>query len=66
MVQGGLLTAHPRSVHVDGEALGGESSLLQGAGAMSPGSPDLETVVVAEQRRDREKGLSFRGFPDEG
>ena len=66
MVQGGLLTAHPGGVHGDGEAPGGESSLRQGAGTASPGGPDLETAVAAEQRRDREKGLSFRGFPDEG
>src|ERR1043165_3687879 len=56
MVQGGLLTAHPGSVHGDGEALGGESSLGQGAGTASPGSPDLEMAAAAEQRRDREKG----------
>ena len=48
MVQGGLLTAYPGSVHGDGEALEGESSLRQGAGIGSPGSPDLETVAVAE------------------
>src|SRR4051812_41492928 len=64
MVQGGLLTAHPGSVHGDGEAPGGESFLRQGAGTTSPGSPDLETAAaVAEQRRDREKGFSPRGFP---
>src|SRR3954467_4932027 len=44
MVQGGLLTAHPGSVHGDGKALGGESSLRQGAGTASPGCPDLETM----------------------
>ena len=31
MVQGGLLTAHLGGIHGDGEALGGESSLWQGA-----------------------------------
>ena len=66
MVQGGLLTAHPGSVHVDGEAPGGETSLRQGAGAASLGSPDLETVAAVEQRRDREKGFWCRGFPDGG
>ena len=35
MVQGGLLTAHPGSVHGDGEAPGDESSLRQGAGTGS-------------------------------
>ena len=54
MVQGGLLTAHSGSVHGDGEAPGGESSLRQGAGAASPGSPDLETAAAAVQRGDRE------------
>ena len=53
-------------VHGDGEAPGGDSSLLQGTGTASPGSPDLETATAAEQRRDREKGLFSRGFPDEG
>ena len=48
MVQGGLLTAHPGSVHVDGEAPRGESSLWQGAGTASSGSPDLETAAAAE------------------
>ena len=50
MVQGGLLTAHPGSVHGDGEAPGGESSLWQGVETTSPGSPDLETAG----RRNRE------------
>ena len=58
MVQGGLLTSHPGSVHGDGEAPRGGSSLPQGAGTGSPDSPDLETVA-AEQRKDREKGFSF-------
>src|SRR4051812_46343477 len=57
MVQGGLLTAHPGGVHVYGGSPGGGSSFRQGAGAASPGSPDLETEVAAEQRRDREKGI---------
>src|ERR1043165_8377475 len=57
MVQGGLLTAHPRGIHGYGWSPGGGSSFRQGAGAASPGSPDLETAVVAVQRRDRGKGL---------
>ena len=65
MVQGGLLTSHPGSFHGDGEAPGGESSLRQGAGTASPGSPDHETVAAAEYRRDREKGLAPEGFRDE-
>ena len=62
MFQGGLLTAHPGSVHGDGEAPGGESSLRQGAGTASPSSPDLETAAAAEQRRDREKGFCCADF----
>ena len=48
MVQGGLLMSHPGSVHVDGEAPGGGSSLRHGAGLGSPNSPDLEMMVAAE------------------
>src|SRR4051812_9346784 len=62
MVQGGVLTAHPGSVHGDGEAPSDESSLRQGAGTGSSGSPDLEMAVVAEQKGDREKGLCPQGF----
>src|SRR4051812_39033569 len=62
MVQGRLLTAHPGSVHGDGGDPGGESSLRQGAGTASPGSPDLETAVAVEQRRDWGKGFFFKGF----
>ena len=47
MVQGVLLTAHPGGVSGDGGSLGGGSSFRQGAGAASPGSPDLETAVAA-------------------
>ena len=61
MVQGGLLTAHPGGVHGDGGAPGGDSSLQQGAGTTSPGSPDLETVE-AVQRGDREKDFDNMGF----
>src|SRR3954468_701681 len=65
MVQGGLLTAHPRGVHGDGGAPGGDSSLRQGAGTASPGSPDLETAA-AGQRGDQEKYLYIQGFLDGG
>src|SRR3954462_11067092 len=47
MVQGGLLTAHPGGVHGGGWTPGCDSSLWQGAGAASPGSPNLETTAVA-------------------
>src|SRR3954470_2632016 len=66
MVQGRLLTAHPRGVHGDGGAPRGESFLRQGAGTTSPGSPDFETAVAAEHRRDWKKGFWCRGFPDGG
>src|SRR3954466_12493806 len=62
MVQGGLLTAHPGSVHDYGWPPGGGVSFRQGAGAASPGSPDLETAAAAEQRGFREKGFRIRGF----
>ena len=62
MVRGGLLTAHPGSVHGDGEAPGDESSLRQGAGTGSPGSPDLGIAAAVEQRGDHEKGFCPRGF----
>ena len=57
MVQGGLLMAHPGGVHGDGGAPGGDSSLRQGAGAASPGSPDLETAAAGELRGDWKKGF---------
>src|SRR3954462_1296651 len=62
MVQGGLLTVHPGSIHGGGEAPGGDSSLWQGAGKRSSGAPDLGSAAAAEQRRDREKGFCPRGF----
>ena len=61
MVQGGLLTAHLEGLHGYGWSLGGGFSFRQGAGAASPGSPDLETAA-AEQRGFREKGFLSRGF----
>src|SRR3954462_13093581 len=62
MVQGGLLTVHPGSIHGGGEAPGGGSSLRQGAGKRSPSAPDLGSAAAAERRRDREKGFPSRGF----
>ena len=65
MVQGGLLTAHPGSVHGGGEAPGGDPSLRQGAGKKSPDAADLGNAVGAEQRRYREKGFCLQGFCEE-
>ena len=62
MVQGVLHTVHPGSIHGGGEAPGGGSSLRQGARKRSSGAPDLGSAAAAEQRRDREKGFSSRGF----
>ena len=59
MVQGGLLTAQTGGVHGYGWSPGGGFSFQQGAGAASPGSPDLETAAAAEQR-------GIRGFYPEG
>ena len=56
---------HPGGVHGDGGAPGGGSSFWQGAGAASPGSPDLETAA-AVQRGDREKNFDIMGFLREG
>ena len=47
MVQGGLLTARTGGVHGYGWSPEGVISLRQGAGAASPGSPDLETAAAA-------------------
>src|SRR4051812_49380371 len=66
MVQGGLLTTHPRGVHGGGWTHGGGSSFRQGAGAASPGSPDLEMAAAAVQRGDWEKDFYIRGFLREG
>src|SRR3954468_3784371 len=59
MVQGGLLTAHPGGVHGYGWSPEGGSFFRQGAGAASPGSPDLETAAAAVQRGDRGKGIDL-------
>ena len=66
MVQGGQLTTHTGGVHGYGWSPGGGISFWQGAGAASPGSPDLETAMAEEQRGVREKGFLFRGFHPEG
>ena len=60
MVQGELLTAHPGGVHGNGGSPGGGSSFRQGAGAASPGSPDLEPLAAAVQRGDLEKNLAVK------
>ena len=66
MVQGVLLTAHTGGVHGYGWSTGGGISFRQGAGAASPGSPDLETAATAVQRGVREKEIDIRGFHPEG
>ena len=66
MVQGGLLTAHPGGVHGYGWSPRGVISLWQGAGAASPGAPDLKTAVAAEQKGFRGIYFLFRGFYPEG
>ena len=66
MVQGGLLTAHTGGVHGYGWSPGGGSSFRQGAGAASPGSPDLEMAAAVIQRGVREKEIDIRGFHPEG
>ena len=59
--------AHPGGVHGYGWSPEGGSSFRQGAGAASPGSPDLETAAAtAVQRRVREKEIDIRGFHPEG
>src|ERR1043165_8773426 len=62
MVQGGLLTAHTGGVHGYGWSPRGGFSFRQGAGAASPGSPNLETAAAAEQRGLQEKGIRL-GVP---
>ena len=59
MVQGGLLTAHPRGDHGEGEVSGGQSSLRQGAGTGSSGDPEIGIASAAEQwMKSRNGGLS--------
>src|ERR1041385_369604 len=50
MVQGKLLTAHPRSVYGGGEAPRGQPSLQQGAGKGPADAPDLGSATVEERR----------------
>src|ERR1041384_6418477 len=66
MVQGGLLTAHTGGVHGYGWSPGGVISLRQGAGAASPGSPDLKMAAAAEQRGFRGIYFLIWGFYPEG
>ena len=66
MVQGGLLTVDTGGIHGYGWSPGGGSFSRQGAGAASPGSPDLEIAAAAVQRQDRERGIDIRGFHPEG
>ena len=66
MVQGGLLTTHMGGVHGYGWSPRGGFSFRQGAGAASPGSPDLETVAAAILRGVRESQIDIRGFHPKG
>src|SRR4051812_44558209 len=66
MVQGGLLTARPESVHGGGEACGGQSSLRQGAGTGSPGSPILEARRRRNMGEIAKKGSVLEGFGRRG
>src|ERR1044071_7400576 len=61
-------TTHGTSegVHGYGWSPGGGSSSRQGAGAASPGSPDLETAAAAVQRLVCESQIDIRGFHSEG
>src|SRR3954467_13416641 len=56
MVQVGLLTAHPGSVHGYVWSPGGGVSFRQGAGAASPGSPDLEMAARWNREGFAKKG----------
>src|ERR1043165_7823712 len=66
MVQGELLTTHTGGVHGYGCSPGGVISFRQGAGAASPGSPDLKTEAATEQRGSRECDFVLRGLHPEG
>ena len=55
-------STHTGGVHGYGWSPGGGVSFRQGAGAASPGSPDLETAAAAEQRGFREKGIRHADF----
>ena len=62
MVQGGLLMAHPEGDHGDGEASGGQSSLQQGAGTVSPSDPEIGIASAAEQWTKSCNGALVEGF----
>ena len=62
MVQGGLLTTHPRSEHGDGGASGGQSSLRQGAGTGTSADPDLGIAMAEEQWGILRYGVLLEGF----
>ena len=66
MVQGGLLTAHPGSIHGGGEAPEGQSSLRQGAGTWSPGSPNLEWRRQQNKGEIMKNGYVLEGFRRRG
>src|ERR1041385_8062225 len=66
MVQGGLLTVHPGSIHGGGGAPGGDTSLRQGVGKRSSGAPNLGSATTAEQREIAKKGSVPEGFSSQG
>src|ERR1041385_2679129 len=61
MVQGGLLTVHPGSIHGGGEAPGGGSSLRQGGGRGILVLPILERVSGGTEERSL-KRVTVSGF----
>src|ERR1041385_7732320 len=62
----GHISNNTGGVHGYGWSPRGGSSFRQGAGAASPGNPDLETAVAAVQRGVCEKEIDIRGFLPEG
>ena len=66
MVQGELLTTHTGDVHGYGWSPGGVISLRQGAGAASPGAPDLENVGGGGTEGFPRKLFLVLGFPPRG
>ena len=66
MVQGGLLTTHPGSVHGGGEAPGGGSPLRQGAGKSSMMLPILEALRRRNRGEIVKKGSVLEGFGTRG
>ena len=61
----GLLTTHLESAHGGGEALGDQSSLRQGVGTWSSGSPNLGVMAAVEQRGVPENGFRPESFWEE-